>query len=238
MSVAGFDSDTWSDDPFLPSKFSGFFKKRNLNNETCSEGVTKSGAWCLQSSSPPNYVKLDKSSYELPMGHVRADRAIANYILSLMLVGSNVIDLGAGVGQYGKFIIDKNPKLANQYQAFDGALNVETFTDGFVKNANLGVVQELPVADWVVSLEVGEHIDHTMERDYIHNLHMSNRKGILLSWGVLHQKGNHHVNNHSPNYIHKKFSKLGYTLDTNKTLTLRNSVDFDWFRKSVYVFRR
>ena len=111
MSVAGFDSDTWSDDPFLPSKFSGFFKKRNLNNETCSEGVTKSGAWCLQSSSPPNYVKLDKSSYELPMGHVRADRAIANYILSLMLVGSNVIDLGAGVGQYGKFIIDKNPKL-------------------------------------------------------------------------------------------------------------------------------
>ena len=237
--VPGFDTDLEepSDEVPLPSRFSGDFKKKEAY-EKCNDGVTGSGAWCLEHDSPPSYVPLTKTRYELPKFHVVPDVTIVKYLVTLMLAGSTLLDLGAGVGQYGRAILDKHPELEGRYQAYDGAVNVEEFTQGFVKNANLGIVQDLPVADWVVSLEVGEHIQHALERHYVNNLHMSNRQGIILSWGVLRQKGNHHINNHSPRYITKMFKRLGYTLDQNATSDIRSHATYQWFKHSVYVFRR
>ena len=236
MVAKGFDTDM-EEYIDLPSRFSGKIDSVPLV-ENCRKGVTTSGAWCLTSSKPRNIVSLKHSSYELPQNHVRADGGIVKFLITLMLAQNTILDLGAGVGQYGRELIDTNSSWSNQYQAIDGAVNVKEFTNGFVKCVNLGVPQNLPVADLVMSLEVGEHIKHEMEDNYIHNLHMSNRKGILLSWGVLHQKGFNHINNHSPSYIIKRFRHLGYVFDSNTTHKLRSSVTYSWFKKSIYVFKR
>lgn len=175
----GFDEDIETQKN-LPSRFSG--KLESVPKiEKCNKGVTESGAWCLESHTPPKMVSLKHSSYELPKYHLKADTGIVNFLITMMLAQNTILDLGAGVGQYGRELLDFNSSWSSQYQAIDGAVNVDEFTKGFVKNANLAIIQNLPVADWVMSLEVGEHVHHDMEDQYIHNLHMSNRKGILLS---------------------------------------------------------
>ena len=48
-----------------------------------------------------------------------------------------------------------------RYMGFDGAANVESFTLGSIRYLNLAEpVEWMPheVSDWVMSLEVGEHI--------------------------------------------------------------------------------
>lgn len=234
--IPGFDIDILEYHN-LPSRFSGSFHRTNYE-EVCTGETTKSGAWCLKPSRPPKKVSLKHSSYELPDGHCRADRGILRFLMIIMMSGQTLLDLGAGVGQYGLELLDRNASWRSQYMAFDGAVNVESFTNGFVKNANLGIAQDFPVADWVMSLEVGEHILHSLEDEYVQNIHMSNRRGILLSWGVLHQAGKSHINNHSPDYILKRFSSLGYKYDNETTHLLRTNAVLSWLRRSVYVFRR
>ena len=233
--VKGFDTDITTFQEF-PSRFSGVFEKKKME-ETCNgrQTTTKSGAWCLKSRRPPQMIRLNHGSYELPSHHVRADAGIVKFLITLMTAQQTLLDLGCGVGQYGRELIDYNKTWEKRYMGFDGAVNVEDFTGGFVTNANLGIEQNLPVADWVVSLEVGEHIQHSMEDHYIQNLHMSNRKGIILSWGVLHQHGLAHINNHSPQYIMERFRRLGYKYDNTTTLKLRSSASYHWFKRSIYV---
>ena len=236
--IAGFHTDiqTFKE---LPSRFSGHYESKPFTENCTSHGTTPSGAWCLKSGEPPKDVRLrNKMSYELPVGHVRADRGIVHFLMALMRTQQTILDLGAGVGQYGRELMAHNKTWGNQYMAFDGAVNVDKFTDGFVKNANLGIEQNLPVADWVLSLEVGEHIDHLMEDQYVQNLHMSNRKGIILSWAILGQNGVRHINNHSPEYIMNRFKRLDYTFDNKTTTKLRADAHLPWFKHSIYIFRR
>lgn len=56
------------------------------------------------------------------------------------------------------------------------------YTQGFVEYFDLSMPLELPKADWVLSLEVGEHVPSNYEQAMlIRNLHHHNRKGVSLS---------------------------------------------------------
>jgi len=95
---------------------------------------------------------------------------------------TTINDMGAGIGQYGHALLAKHPQA--HYTGYDGAGNVEEFTHGFLNYFDLTLPLNLPVADWVLSLEVGEHIPHEHEHMMVRNLHAHNTKGILLSWAV------------------------------------------------------
>jgi hypothetical protein len=85
----------------------------------------------------------------------------------------------------------------SRYLGFDGAANVEAMSYGAVRFLNAAKkVCWLPheISDWVMSLEVGEHIDAKYESTFVDNLHRANRKGIILSWGLVGQGGHSHVN--------------------------------------------
>jgi hypothetical protein len=99
----------------------------------------------------------------------------------------SVYDFGAGLGWYGKALLaeDKDGYHVGSYKAFDGAENIDIiFPDGFVTHLDLSKPVYLPPKDWVLSLEVGEHIPATFEKVFIENLHRHNKKGIILSWAV------------------------------------------------------
>ena len=107
----------------------------------------------------------------MPAAHVEADVLILEGIRALARNGRrtySINDFGAGVGQYGHYL----RREGLPWHGYDGAGDVEEYTDGFVKFVDLSLpTLALPRADWVVSLEVAEHIPRTHEWAVLRNLH-------------------------------------------------------------------
>ena len=123
----------------------------------------------------------------------------------------------------------------------DAAGNVAAYTHGFVQYFDLSTELHLPVADWIFSSEVGEHIPNSLERQIFDNLHRHNRCGMVLSWAVLGQPGFHHINNHSNDYIIAALTEMGYRYDRTAAEVIRSKVPDDgnrWLKNSLMLFER
>lgn len=132
----------------------------------------------------------------------------------------SVSDFGAGVGQYGKSLLALNPR--HRYRGYDGAGNIEEYTDSFLKWFDLSRPLSMPRTDWVMTLEMGEHIPPEHEASVLRNLHAHNCKGLIVSWGQLGQPGHAHVNNHSPQYVVRQIEGLGYRVSDKLTGLMRD----------------
>jgi hypothetical protein len=85
---------------------------------------------------------------------------------------------------------------------------------------------------------VGEHIPKNSEDTFIHNLHVNNVKGIILSWAIIGQGGDGHVNEQNNEYIKSKICNLGYKNDFETEIKLRNASSLSWFKNTIMVFRK
>ena len=188
--------------------------------------------------------------------HFPAGRELARVIGRLVGRNGSLLDLGAGSGQYGYCFNHSEcaKDLGVVWQGFDGALNAEEFTRNarasevpelpVVKHANLAEPLALPAADWVMSLEVGEHMMPESTVQFIANLHRSNREGVVISWARASptwQHGFHHVNNHDNDEIVCLFQRIGYEYDRfsselGREAALNEGVN-TWFWQSFMVFR-
>ena len=92
--------------------------------------------------------------------------------------------------------------------------------------------------DWVMSLEVGEHLPCEFEDNFINNLHNNNESGIILSWAIKGQGGHGHFNEQNNNYIKSKICKLGYINDIEAEEKLRKQSHLWWFKNTIMVFRK
>jgi hypothetical protein len=203
-----------------------------------NDHVLDSGGWCLTPGNTASITWKD-NTFMIPHNHVLASGRIASELLTFIEQENitSINDFGAGVGQYKHAILSKLPDV--MWESYDGAGNTEEYTKGFVHFVDLTLPLELPKADWVVSLEVGEHVSGNYEGMVIRNLHHHNCKGVILSWAVLGQGGHSHVNNHSNDYIISLFKELGYKEDLDLKDKLRNPEDnYYWFPGSTMVFRR
>merc|ERR1719440_1845312 len=130
-------------------------------------------------------------NFMLPKHHVLADEVIVSTLANKLLLkkdGSccySLTDLGAGVGQYGHALRAIHPSL--EYHGYDGAGDVEEFTNNYVQFTDLTQPLNLKRTDWVILSEVGEHIPHKFEQQVIANIHAHNCKGVILTWAVLQQ---------------------------------------------------
>jgi len=169
--------------------------------------------------------------------------------LAELFEGSSVIDLGAGLANYEadwerKGLIGRRDGILS-VRMFDGAENVEKVTEGRVKWADLTEpLEDVLPADWVLSLEVGEHIHAgSASETFIRNLHEHNTRGIVVSWGVPGQAGHFHVNNLEADAVIRCFETLGhYVFDSDLSKKLRKAASAGsccwWFENTIYVFRR
>lgn len=89
--------------------------------------------------------------------------------------------------------------------------------------------------DYVQSFEVGEHIFMNYESAYLLNLAILSKKGIILSWSVIGEEGQLHVNNRDTNQIIPQMDKLGFTYSERDTNWFRDGMDAH-FSKSIMVF--
>lgn len=212
---------------------------------------TDSGGYCLgaflqvsqDSGRNPEQVILPfpDRPISIPRGHIAAPKSMLECLYSFIEKEriTSFSDFGAGLGQYGMDLERKYP-TSLLYRGFDGAGDVEVYTQGFLRFFDLTIPLNLPVSDWVMSLEVGEHVPSHLEGMMIRNLHAHNCRGIVLSWGVPGQNGLNHINLHDNEYLIDIFTQLGYVHDAKESNRFRDMslTDSPWFAKSFMVLRR
>lgn len=206
---------------------------------TDKDAVMVTGAWCLFVNERGEMIDPGPpfKAFTCPMHHVPADAGLAPFLQTFFGTAS-VLDIGAGVGQYEAYWRQHNAKLSSL--ALDGAINVPEYTHGFVQWVDFTspIFLNGSPFDWVMALEIGEHIPAQYEEQFFENLHNNNICGIVLSWGVVGQHGHSHVNLKSNEDVVGIMKKLGYSYDIEIAQRGRKAARNSWFRDSFMVFHR
>lgn len=232
-------------DPHNTSRLAGLVTSRLAAEKACatrsrprSPAQLASGGFCVRllPDDPPNKFTIRATdgklhSYSLPasVDHGAAIGGVVRVLHHLLRPSHNnrvrrsLLDLGAGLGQYGRALHALDAQ--HRYAAYDGAGNIEAATNGFVRYAEFSLPLSLPRAHWVLSIDTGEHVPREHEQLFIRNLHAHTCVGVIVSWADLPQGGTGHVNVHSPLYVQQSFEALGYELDRRITRLLRNQSD-------------
>jgi hypothetical protein len=150
-----------------------------------------------------------------------------------------LIDMGCGDGYYVKRLRFNGISAAG----VDGNPNTPLISNGLCKTVDLSREQNLGKFDWVLSLEVGEHIPQEFQKEFIGNLDRHNRQGIVLSWAVRGQGGDGHVNCLDNHEVISIFEDMRYKYDAEATQFLRDKCAIYpltgwWFRNTIMCFRR
>ena len=152
----------------------------------------------------------------------------------------SVVDLGCGTGHYVKKLRDHEIEC----DGFDGNPLTPALTRWIDSKPACSILDlTTPVVlekkyDWVLSLEVGEHIPKRYESVFVDNLHNNNKMGIVLSWAVKGQGGNGHYNEQNNDYIKAIFEELEYVNDKKTENWLRANASLWWFKNTIMIFRK
>ncbi len=125
------------------------------------------------------------------------------------------------------------------YDAFDGAAFTETTTEGRCKFLDLSVpIYHLNSYDWVISMEVAEHIPKTFESVFLDNVCRHAEEGVILSWAVPGQGGHSHVNNQPIEYVIKQMKNRGFEIDQALSKEIKTKASLSWLKSNLNVFKR
>jgi SAM-dependent methyltransferase len=184
-------------------------------------------------------MKINKRGFwenETAKGH-HNDAPLCSILINFLKTNQiqTLLDLGCGPAYYvGEFI-----KEGIQCDAFDGNPFTPELTKGLGKVVDLSENMDLgKTFDFVLSLEVGEHIPQEFEDVYINNVLKHSHNYVLLSWAVPGQTGDGHINEKSNDYIVDKITALGFEYDKDISTGLRNSAQARWFKNTLMLFKK
>lgn len=144
---------------------------------------------------------------------------------------TSIADFGAGGGHYCKFLNQTGEYCCS---AYDGSEHAPELTDNKVLTRRLNEPFDLGrVFDWVMCLEVAEHIPAASEDVLLSNLRRHARRGLVLSWSE--EEGGPHINARPWHEVQKAVEAVGFVLDRTASAGLRPQVP--WMRGAVHVFR-
>jgi hypothetical protein len=148
----------------------------------------------------------------------------------------SVVDFGCGLATYSSNIILSGINC----EAYDGNPNTPTLTNGLGNVLDLSNSFDLEKKfDCVLCLEVGEHIPKKYEQVFIDNICNHTKNLLILSWAVIGQGGDGHVNCQNNDYIIREMGVRGFNYDDKNTFILRNSIsNAPWFRNTIMVFTK
>jgi len=92
--------------------------------------------------------------------------------------------------------------------------------------------------DWVLSMEVLEHIRLQYETVVLDNIDRAAGHGAVLSWASPGQRGLHHVNNRPAEYLKTVMTRRGFRLDMTASQKLRRVASLPWLKRNLMVFYR
>jgi cyclopropane fatty-acyl-phospholipid synthase-like methyltransferase len=179
-------------------------------------------------------IKISPTGYYI--GHrvssCHFDQKLAELLANLFR-GYTVADFGCGHGDYVRFLQSQGIDC----QGFDGNPNTPNYCPGCftcdLSEPLIGVRQW----DWILSLEVGEHIPLTRANTFLANVADFATKGIVISWAVPGQGGYGHINEQPNSFVSDYFSSAGFYQDHLWQVQLRQAASIWWFKESLMVFR-
>ena len=129
--------------------------------------------------------------------------------------------------------------ISSVYDAYDGAPFSQTVSEGRVQFLDLSIPQYgLPLYDYVISLEVAEHIPKEFEQIYVDNVLRHAKEGIIISWAWPGQDGHSHVNEKAFKDVIKIMEDNGFQHEKSLSDNLRKSCTFYWLKDNISVFKR
>ncbi|XP_063593324.1 uncharacterized protein LOC134770393 [Penaeus indicus] len=129
-------------------------------------------------------------------------------------------------------------QVIRSWKGWDAAANVARLSRGRIQRLNLARRVDVGEQfDWVLSLEVGEHIPRQHEGVFLDNLARHACTGIVLSWAVPGQDGYHHVNPRENSYVKASMAKHGLVADEEAERKLREAASLFWFKNTLMVFK-
>ena len=148
---------------------------------------------------------------------------------------STVVDFGCGNADYIKHLI----KIGFKCEAYDGNPNTVEMTNGVGKVLDLSKKFNLNKKfDYVMSLEVAEHIPKECEEAYVDNLIRHTGSYLITSWAIKGQGGDGHVNEQNEDYVLNLYKEKGMTYNKEVSESLRNVATLGWFKKTIFVFSK
>jgi hypothetical protein len=164
------------------------------------------------------------------------DESLADGIAELAR-GSSVLELGSGTGKYVKYL--RSTGKLRSIVGYDGVPNIHELSRGLVQHADFTKEGNLfPDADWVLSLEVGEHIPVAHEKTFLEYLTKQSRVGIIISWALPGQGGVGHVNLKTNEEVIGIMRSAGFRLLMHSSQKLRQAARLSWFKKTLFAFLR
>ncbi|CAG0922877.1 unnamed protein product [Notodromas monacha] len=234
---------------FMVVSIEAFSHQSNMAPFYCA-GIRKEelkvGSWILNSKN------LRKSHF--------MDPYLCKALEEILFKKKSVLDLGCGIGLYGIcFLRLRNHTFPNSgrdfftrhlkglkdwwkstdpilqsWTGYDGTPGIHDLTAGLVKHMDLskpGYIGQ--TFNWVLSLEVGEHIPRKYQANYISNLVRHAEEGIVLSWAIEGQKGRSHVNNRNNDVIIAILEGHGFYPQPEIWKSLRGNSSLSWFKNTV-----
>ena len=145
-----------------------------------------------------------------------------------------LLDLGCGTGAYTKEL----QQTCNSAKGYDGNPNTLKISNGLCEVADLTEKQNFDQVDWVLSLEVGEHVPKESEDILLDNICSHSNKGVILSWAIPNQPGDGHINCQSNEYVINKMLDKGFSIDLDLTHKLRKNATLWWFKNTLMCFKK
>ena len=171
-------------------------------------------------------------------GHFPGDVGMTHKLSEFLPPNSNILDVGAGQGQYKFLFSHIRPDI--QWTGIDGAINIEQYTKDYIQYHDICTHYPLEWVnqyDWVFSIEVAEHLPIECQENYISLLIQTSRVGIVLSWSDEYAPP-HHINPRNNAYVKNLLSQYGYIADEEAEIVLRESVsELLYLKDTLMIFR-
>lgn len=148
---------------------------------------------------------------------------------------STVLDLGCGLGTYVQVL----RRAGIRADGVDGNPHTAELSGGLCSVVDLTLQQDLGRYDWVLSLEVGEHIPAEFQEAFLDNVTHHAEKGVILSWAIPGQGGRGHVNCRENGWVVSSMAVRGFLYNWDTSHLLRSfSSSCPWFSHTLMVFTR
>lgn len=185
-------------------------------------------------------IKINEKGYwetDTSIGYFYDPNLSLNLIHILKENNSNsVVDFGCGIGDYVRDIKESGIHC----EGYDGNPNTGILTKGLCGVLELSEPFYLENKfDCVLSFEVGEHIPKQYEQTFLNNICNHTKDLIILSWAIIGQGGDGHINCQNNEYIINQIESRGFFYQEQTSLMLRNSATtVEWFKNTILAFKR
>ena len=144
-------------------------------------------------------------------------------------------DLGCGIGKYCSVLKAYGWPIVHGYEGAPDIKEIAVYDDIMVTDLSKRRWVDIDY-DFVLCLEVGEHIPKEHEQVFIDNVCEFTHKDLVLSWALPGFGGKGHFNEQPNEYVISEFTKRGLVFDEETSNDLRKCTFLKWFEHTIMVF--